>query len=76
LLRDNKSAQNVLKNPVVNDNSNAELHAHFVQERIECRELNVIGFAMDDMISDGVTKALSSQKHCVACAQLGMDARI
>jgi hypothetical protein len=77
LLCDNESAQRILKNPVVNDKSKyAELHAHFVRERIERGELTVMGVATDDMIADCMTKALSPQKHSVACAQLGLGARI
>jgi hypothetical protein len=71
LMCDNESAVRIMRNPVVNDRSKyAELHAHYVREKVERGEIQVIGAATEDMVADCLTKALSPQKHAVACAQL------
>lgn len=75
LLCDNESAVHIVKNPVVNDRSKyAELHAHYVRERADRGEVKVISVSTDAMVADCMTKALSPQKHSVACGQLRVGA--
>jgi hypothetical protein len=71
LMCDNASALRIVRNPVVNDRSKyAELHAHYVRERVERGEIQVIGASTVDMVADCMTKALTPQKHVLACGQL------
>jgi Reverse transcriptase (RNA-dependent DNA polymerase) len=71
LMCDNESAANIVRNPVVNDKSKyAELHAHYVRERVDRGEIKVINVSTEVMVADCMTKALTPQKHVVACGQL------
>ncbi len=73
LMCDNESAIHIVRNPVVNDRSKyAELHAHYVRERVVRGEIKVIGASTQDMVADCMTKALTPQKHVVACEMLGV----
>jgi Reverse transcriptase (RNA-dependent DNA polymerase) len=71
LMQDNESAATIERNPVVNDKSKyAELHAHYVRELVERGEIEVMIVPTEEMIADCMTKALTPQKHAVACGQL------
>ena len=71
LMCDSVSAAAIIRNPVVNDRSKyAEVHAHFVRERVERGEITVREVSTDDMIADCMTKSLSPQKHGQACEML------
>jgi hypothetical protein len=60
---------------VVNDRSKyAEVHAHFVRERVERGEIEVKEASADEMIADCMTKSLCPQKHMKACEMLGVVA--
>ena len=74
LMCDSVSAVTIIKNPVVNDKSKyAEVHAHFVRERVERREIVVREASTDDMVADCMTKSSSPQKHSLACAMLRVE---
>ena len=68
------SAAAIVENPVVNDRSKyAEVHAHFVRERVERGEIVVRDVSTDDMVADCMTKSLSPQQHMLACAMLRVE---
>lgn len=68
---DSVSASVIIRNPVVNDKSKyAEVHAHYVRERVERGEIVVREVSTDMMVADCMTKALSPQKHSQACELL------
>jgi hypothetical protein len=73
LMCDNESAIHIVRNPVVNDRSKyAELHAHYVRERVVRGEIKVIAASTQDMVADCMTKALTPQKHAISCEMLGV----
>jgi hypothetical protein len=75
LMCDSVSASAISRNPVVNDRSKyAEVHAHFVRERVERGEIEVKEAPTDEMIADCMTKSLCPQKHMKACEMLGVVA--
>lgn len=71
LMCDNRSACVILQKPIVNDMSRyARVNAHYVRERIDLGELEVVSAKTDEMIADVMTKALSPDKHIHACHML------
>jgi hypothetical protein len=77
LMCDSVSAAAIIRNPVVNDKSKyAELHAHFIRERVERGEIAVREVSTDFMIADCMTKALSPQKHSRACELLRVGPKL
>jgi hypothetical protein len=71
LMCDNESAVHIVRNPVVNDKSkHAEIHAHYARERVDREEIKMISVSTEEMVADCMTKALTPQKHVLACEQL------
>jgi hypothetical protein len=73
LIRDNRSANNILGTPVVTDKSRyAAINAHYVRERVTLDEINIVPVTADEMLADCTTKALSPDKHFAACKLLAV----
>jgi hypothetical protein len=73
LMCDNRSAVTILGTPVVNDKSRyASINAHYVRERVALEELKIVSVSTDVMLADCMTKALTPDKHAIACKMLGV----
>jgi hypothetical protein len=70
---DNESACSILEKPVGNDRSRyAAVNAHYVRERVKLQEIKIVPVSTDVMLADCMTKALTPEKHSVACKMLAV----
>jgi hypothetical protein len=74
LCCDNRSASAIIEKPIVCDKSKyAEIHAHYVRERVARGEIVVEEVRTEDQLADALTKALVPVLHKKACVQLRLE---
>jgi hypothetical protein len=74
LCRDDRSASAIIEEPIVCDKSKyAEIHAHYVRERVARGEIVVEKVRTEDQLADALTKALIPVLHKKACVQLRLE---
>ncbi|MBW0518240.1 hypothetical protein O181_057955 [Austropuccinia psidii MF-1] len=73
LFGDNQGAISLVKNPQVNERSkHFDLIFHWIQEKKEDRTLKVNYIATQEMLSDGLTKALARPLHLKFLKNVGL----
>jgi hypothetical protein len=61
---DNNGATALTKNPdQMKKTKHIDIAYHFVRERVEMGELDIVYKSTDEMVADDLTKALSTDKH-------------
>jgi hypothetical protein len=73
LCCDNQSASDTIEKAIVCDKSKyAEIHAHYVRERVAKGEIEVEQVRTENQLADVFTKALVPVLHKKACVELGL----
>ena len=71
---DNQSTICIAKNPELHGRSkHINVRYHFVREKIENKELEVIYLPTEKMVADVLTKGLPKIKHYLALDMLGLN---
>ena len=76
LYGDNQGSNSLTRNPEhYQRTKHIDVVYHFVQERVETNEINVIYIPSDDMTADALTKALPYVKHLQHTQNMGLVER-
>ena len=70
---DNQSSLALAKNPVHHARTkHIDIRHHFIREKIETKELDVLFCGTEDMVADVLTKGLSREKHNCFVSRMGL----
>src|SRR5262249_11441862 len=73
LYGDNQGCLALAKNPTLHARTkHIEMRHHFIRERIESGEIRQVYCSTEDMVADGLTKALARDKHEISANAMGL----
>ena len=73
LYGDNQGCLALAKNPTLHARTkHIEMRHHFIRERIESGEIRQVYCSTEDMVADGLTKALARDKHETSANAMGL----